>query len=191
MDGTGLMAQATDTQLIQACLGGDGRAWESLLERYERLIYSIPRRYGMSEADAAEVFQNVCIALLEQLSRLRDHARLGAWLVTTTRRECWRQWRQRDSAEPLSQNGPIVPAQASDAPPEDVVAEYEEYTRVRLAVERLAEGCRDLLWLLYYDQEQPSYQDIAARLHISVGSIGPTRARCLAKLRVALTEGSA
>lgn len=183
-----MMLQASDAHLIRACLRGDGRAWESLLERYERLIYSIPRRYGMSEHDAAEVFQNVCITLLEQLDRLRDHEKLGAWLVTTTRRECWRQWRK---AEPTMQDGPVTSPAAPDESPEEVVAEYEEYTRVRAALERLADGCRNLLWLLYYDPEQPSYADIANRLHIPVGSIGPTRARCLEKLRLALEEGKA
>src|SRR3990172_8770825 len=98
------MVQVSDSHLIQACLRGDEHAWESLLERYERLIYSIPRRYGMAEHDAAEVFQNVCITLLGQLDRLRDHEKLGAWLVTTTRRECWRQWRQD---QPVAQNGKV------------------------------------------------------------------------------------
>lgn len=182
------MDQVSDAQLIQVCLRGDERAWEALLERYERLIYSIPRRYGMSEHDAAEVFQNVCITLLEQLERLRHHEKLGAWLVTTTRRECWRQWRQ---AEPVVQDGPLTPPPAPEASPEEVVAEYEEYMRVRSALERLAEGCRKLLWHLYYDPAQPSYADIARRLNLPLGSIGPTRARCLEKLRLVLEESGA
>lgn len=182
------MGQVSDAQLIQACLRGDERAWEALLERYERLIYSIPRRYGMSEHEAAEVFQNVCITLLEQLERLRHYEKLGAWLVTTTRRECWRQWRQSKASDPATQDDPFTPPTAPEASPEEVVAEYEEHMRVRRALERLAEGCRKLLWHLYYDPAQPSYADIARRLNLPLGSIGPTRARCLEKLRLVLEE---
>lgn len=186
-----MRTEVPDAALIRACLRGDGHAWENLIERYERLIYSIPRRYGMSEADAAEVFQNVCITLLKQLDQLRDYEKLGAWLVTTTRRECWRQWRQ---AEPMAQPQRTAhddwnePAVTQEPSPEEVVAEYEEYRRVRAALERLAEGCRNLLWHLYYDPTRPSYADIARRLHLPVGSIGPTRARCLEKLRLELEE---
>ncbi len=179
------MGQDSDAQLIQACLRGDEHAWEALLERYERLIYSIPRRYGMSEDEAAEVFQNVCITLLEQLERLRHHEKLGAWLVTTTRRECWQQWRR---TQPVAQDGPPASLAVPDISPEEVVAEYEEYMHVRSALERLAEGCRKLLWHLYYDPAQPSYADIARRLNLPLGSIGPTRARCLEKLRLVLKE---
>src|SRR5512140_2443342 len=83
-----------DPTLIEACLKGSSQAWEVLLVRYQRLIYSIPLRYGLPEHDANDVFQNVSLLLWENLSRVRDRARLGAWLVITTRRECWRMMRQ-------------------------------------------------------------------------------------------------
>src|SRR5512135_287467 len=85
----------SDPQLIEVCLEGDGAAWETLLVRYQRLIYSIPLRYGLPEHDANDVFQNVSLLLWENLGHIRDRARLGAWLVITTRRECWRMMRQR------------------------------------------------------------------------------------------------
>src|SRR5512140_2437566 len=84
-----------DPTLIEACLKGSSQAWEVLLVRYQRLIYSIPLRYGLPEHDANDVFQNVSVLLWENLERIRDRARLGAWLVITTRRECWRMMRQR------------------------------------------------------------------------------------------------
>ena len=82
-----------DTELVEACLQGEGQAWEALLVRYQRLIYSIPLRYGLSEHDANDIFQNVCVLLWENLKKIRDRERLGAWLVITTRRECWRMLR--------------------------------------------------------------------------------------------------
>jgi DNA-directed RNA polymerase specialized sigma24 family protein len=84
-----------DPELIEACLNGKDQAWEALLTRFQRLIYSIPFRYGLLEHDANDVFQNVSLLLLENLHTLRDRQRLGAWLVITTRRECWRLARQR------------------------------------------------------------------------------------------------
>ncbi len=82
-------ATLPDPDLIEACLNGKSQAWEALLVRYQRLIYSIPLRYGLTEHDANDIFQNVSLSLLENLSQLRDRERLGAWLVITTRRECW------------------------------------------------------------------------------------------------------
>src|SRR5512138_1680814 len=89
------LALLPDPELIEACLKGSGQAWEILLVRYQRLIYSIPLRYGLPEHDANDVFQNVSLLLWENLGRVRDRGRLGAWLVITTRRECWRMMRQR------------------------------------------------------------------------------------------------
>ena len=79
-----------DPALVAACLAGDGRAWEAVVDRYGRLVYSIPRRAGLSEADADDVFQAVFVALLRALPGLRDQARLSSWLITTARRESWR-----------------------------------------------------------------------------------------------------
>src|SRR5512135_1601733 len=87
-------ALLSDPELIEACLKGSSQAWEVLLVRYQRLIYSIPLRYGLPEHDANDVFQNVSLLLWENLEHVRDRARLGAWLVITTRRECWRMMRQ-------------------------------------------------------------------------------------------------
>src|SRR5258705_5301984 len=92
-----------DAELIEVCLEGNGQAWETLIVRYQRLIYSIPLRYGLPEHDANDVFQNVSLLLWENLARIRDHARLGAWLVITTRRECWRMFRQHGRKD----DGPV------------------------------------------------------------------------------------
>src|SRR5215216_1087313 len=89
----------TDEALVSACRRGDEAAWETLVKRYQRLIYSIPRRAGLDESSSAEVFQNVFTILVESLGRIKKPDRIQAWLVTTARRETWRFARsQRESA---------------------------------------------------------------------------------------------
>ena len=80
----------SDTELIEACLAGDPRAWDVLTRRYARLVYSIPRRYGFSEADCEDVLQTVMASLFRRLDGLRDHDRLAAWLAVTAHRASWR-----------------------------------------------------------------------------------------------------
>lgn len=171
-----------DPELIEACLNGKSQAWETLIVRYQRLIYSIPVRYGLPEHDANDVFQNVSLLLLQNLSRLRDRQRLGAWLVITTRRECWRMLRQKEQI-PLNPGSTAAEA-AILAPPysEDELVALERQTLVRAAIELLDGPCRELLTLLFYTEPRPSYAAISRHLGIPEGSIGPTRARCLEKL---------
>lgn len=172
----------SDQTLIATCLKGDKAAWATLIHRYERLIYSIPIRYGFSESEAADVFQDVCLILLEKLNDLRDETRLASWLGTVTRRECWKAMRRRDAAsteDPI----PLLTAQpAHHDEPDALVAEWEAWQAVRHALSQLGERCRELLRRLYYTTPTPNYETIAAELNISVGSIGPTRARCLKKM---------
>lgn len=172
-----------DSELIESCLNGDSRAWEVLLVRYQRLIYSIPLRYGIQEHDANDIFQNVSILLLENLSRLRNRERLGAWLVITTRRECWRALRQRQDISLNSENASIPGEQiASPAHSEDDYLALERQAIIRSALGQLGLLCQKLLSLLFYQEPRPSYTQIARELSLSDGSVGPTRARCLEKL---------
>lgn len=148
--------------------------------RYQRLIYSIPMRYGMPEPDANDVFQNVSLLLWENLGHVRDHTRLGAWLVITTRRECWRTIRQRKTI-----GGDIdafeMNRSAGTLSEEEYMA-VERQSQVRSAIEYLEQPCRELLTLLFYVDPRPGYKEIARSLTLPEGSIGPTRARCLEKL---------
>ncbi|MCI0396483.1 MAG: sigma-70 family RNA polymerase sigma factor [Chloroflexi bacterium] len=175
----------TDTQLVVASQGGDQEACQALFLRYERLVYTIPLRYGLSPAEADDVFQFVWLLLLEHLPQLRDPGRVGGWLVTTARRECWNrrrgaEYRRTESVEPEQ-----IPEERwlEEATPEEVVARYRRDQALQEALRQLEPRCRELLQLLYYDPTTPSYADIARRLHISIGAIGPTRARCLEKVR--------
>jgi RNA polymerase sigma factor (sigma-70 family) len=175
-------AAIPNAELIEACLKGNSQAWEALLVRYQRLIYSIPLRYGLAMPDADDVFQNVSLLLLENLARLRDRQQLGAWLATTTRRECWRVLRQQHQVTLFSRardlDEQIPDGQRSD----EEFLELERQSIIRSAVGLLGVSCRSLLMLLFYTEPRPSYAEIARSLALPEGSIGPTRARCLAKL---------
>lgn len=175
-------ASLPDSELIEACLKKDSQAWEALLVRYQRLIYSIPLRYGLPEHDANDIFQNVSILLLENLASLRDRERLGAWLVITTRRECWRMFR-RAREVPLTAELVAVDAQSAGVlHSEDDFLALERQSVVRSAVGSLGAPCQQLLTMLFYAEPRPSYTDIAQSLALPEGSVGPTRARCLEKL---------
>jgi RNA polymerase sigma factor (sigma-70 family) len=185
--------EPTDEALIQACLRGESSAWETLVQRYQRLIYSIPLRAGLGEDLAAEVFQHVFATLVEQLPSIRHPDRIKAWLVTTAKRESWRISReQRESGASTSMpegtgNGGMDVVD-HDPLPDEIVERLEQQHAVRMAVNRLDERCRTLLLMLFYEADRPAYAEIAARLGTSPGSIGPTRARCLEKLRGMMLE---
>jgi RNA polymerase sigma factor (sigma-70 family) len=177
-----------DPELIEACLKGSGQAWEALLIRYQRLIYSIPLRYGLPEHDANDVFQNVSLLLWENLRYIRDRGRLGAWLVITTRRECWRMLRQRQQNTTALEGDALDKLLPTSPLSEDEFLAMEQQTQIRAAVETLDAPCRELLTLLFYTEPRPAYSEIAQKLTLPEGSIGPTRARCLEKLLKILEE---
>jgi RNA polymerase sigma factor (sigma-70 family) len=176
-----------DATLIRFCRAGDQEAWELLVRRYQRLIYTVPRRAGLNEELAAEVFQSVCIALFEHLDRIRQPDRLGAWLVTTARRETLRQLR-RERAVAVSFEEEVEIQQFADAGPlpDEQFERLERQLAIRQAMSTLDERSRTLLSMLFYESEPPAYAEIAARLGMPEGSVGPTRARCLQKLLRAL-----
>jgi RNA polymerase sigma factor (sigma-70 family) len=169
--------------LVQDCLAGDERAWGELVDRYGRLVYSIPRRMGLSAADADDVFQNVFLLLYRNLSTLRDRGRVSSWLITTTNRECWRLVRHSGRYVDLDDH------HADPAPlPEAEVTRLEREQAVRQGLRQLDDRCRELLAALFFDPAGPGYDLIAARLRMAVGSVGPTRARCFRKLETILLE---
>jgi RNA polymerase sigma factor (sigma-70 family) len=175
-------ASMPDSELIDACLKGTGQAWEALIVRYQRLIYSIPLRYGLTEHDANDIFQNVSLLLLENLARLRDRERLGAWLVITTRRECWRLFHQHRQVS-LDPETVYLDEQLFDSQrSEDDFLVLESQVLVRAALAQMDAPCQELLTKLFYTEPRPSYTEIARSLALPEGSIGPTRARCLDKL---------
>ena len=181
--------EETDHDLLLACRRGDETAWEVLIHRYQRLIYSIPRRSGLDEDESAEVFQEVFTTLFKKLDRIEEPDRLHAWLVTTARRKTWRfiasrkRFRQSPATENQSEAEEHLSTIPDNAPlPDEELLKLEEQHRVRTALASLDERCGKLLTMLFYEGEPRSYAEIAAALGTAEGSIGPTRARCLEKM---------
>ena len=177
----------TDLQLVLACRRGDQLAWETLVRRYQRLIYSIPLRAGLDEDHAAEIFQDVFTTLFEKLNDIEQPEKLHAWLVTTARRKTLHTLSRaivRRQSHVNTDEAPHVGMLMKDETPlpDEQLLILEEQHRIRMALSSLDERCRTLLEMLFYAAEPPSYADIATRLGVPEGSIGPTRARCLAKL---------
>jgi RNA polymerase sigma factor (sigma-70 family) len=173
-----------DPELIALCLKGDPQAWESLILRYRRLIYSIPVRFSFTAADCSDVFQAVCLRLIEHLGDLKDDTKVSSWLITTTTRQCIhvRAQKHRETSTDDEFDEPVDPADTV----ETIRIQSQEQQGVRDAVELLPERCRRLVEMLYFDIKSPTYEAIAQTMEMPVASVGPTRARCLEKLRTLL-----
>lgn len=180
---SGLTRRVTrgDAELVAACIGGDRGAWEEMIDRYGRLVWSVARRYGLTETDAEEVFQNVFVIVHRKLAGLREPGRLAGWLVRTTHRECYRVGASRWSASDSDPEDQVAPG-------EEEVASWERQQLVRDALRQLGGTCERLLAALFLAPGQPNYRAIADQLGMQIGSIGPTRARCFAKLEKILEE---
>jgi len=174
-----------DPELVSLCLKGDSLAWEALIARYRRLIYSIPVRWGFMGADCSDVFQAVCLGLIEHLGELKDGTRVSAWLITTTTRQCIRV-RAQKHRDASSTDDDFEEPEDPGENIEVIRLKTQEQQSVRDAVEMLPERCRQLMERLYFDSNNPSYESIAQTMQMPVASIGPTRARCLEKLRILL-----
>lgn len=179
-----------DALLVSRCLRGDGAAWAALVQRYQRLVYAIVTRVGLDEHGAADVFQTVFARLIQHLPRIAEPDRLQAWIVTTTKREALLQRKrgQRTVSMTLADETHDEASEwelADESPiAEEALSELQQLNQLRTALDRLDARCRELLLLLFREEDDKlSYEDIACQLGTSVGSIGPTRSRCLDKLR--------
>jgi RNA polymerase sigma factor (sigma-70 family) len=187
-----LISRNTDEALVRACRKGDARAWRRLVKKYERLVYSIPLSYGLSHDDAADITQITFTVLSESLDSVRDESRLTAWLATVAKRHTWRLL-DRNRLESASEHLDDVELAENTAllcnSDADSIEYWELIEWLDAGLSKMKKPCRDLLLALYFHPEQPSYAQIAASLGVAVGSIGPTRARCLQSLRKMLEEG--
>lgn len=174
----------TDQDLIQACRAGHAHAWERLLDKYERLVFSISLNYGLTTEDAADITQITFTILLQNLDTLPDGIRLTPWLATVARRHTWRLL-ARDRREAVNPEEDLAGNETVGGILDDSERwELAEWLNYGLSL--LDERCRQLLLALYFDAEQPSYGQVADHLKMPVGSIGPTRARCLEHMRQSL-----
>lgn len=183
------MGARTTGDLIRAAAAGAQDAWDEIVQRYGGLVWAVVRSHRLDPADAADVFQTTWLRLVEQVHKIRDPDRLGGWLATTARRECLRLLRSRQREIPDEEiAGPgSDPAAADETSPETLLLTQETRAELELAFARLPARCQDLLRILVATPEL-SYTDISRALDIPVGSIGPTRGRCLQHLRRLLTE---
>jgi RNA polymerase sigma factor (sigma-70 family) len=169
--------------LVMRARDGDQQAWDALVGRYAPLIWSICRRYQLVSAGAEDVAQAVWLRLVGQLDKIRDPAAIAGWLATATRRECCRALRaaRRPPATGPELNAEAIPDEQAQTAEQQLLA-AERRAALREALAHLTPCCQQLLAILTADPPVP-YAEISARLGIPVGSIGPTRGRCLDKLR--------
>jgi RNA polymerase sigma factor (sigma-70 family) len=176
---------ATATLLARAAQG-DQRAWNELVDEHSRLLWSVARSFRLDAADANDVVQTTWLRLLEHLDRIEDPTRLIGWLVTTARREAMRVLRRAGRERPVIED--TVLDRPDDGPPVDSRLLQDERNRALWhAFGRLNERCRQLLRVAVTHPQ--AYDEISEALGMPIGSIGPTRRRCLTQLR-ALLEGT-
>ena len=180
------LAELGDQELIALCLEQDAQAWEILLRRHQRLVTSIGFKFRLPPEDIVDVFQAVSLILFEQLPRLRDVRKLSSWFITVAVRECWKL--RQHAGHTMTIDDPdwnrIVNMKSLGNP--TIEGEFllmEKQQHVHTAIDQLPVPCRGLLNKLFYSKEPASYEEISRVLGMPVASIGPTRGRCLAKLR--------
>jgi RNA polymerase sigma factor (sigma-70 family) len=177
-----------DEWLVQGCLQGEQKAWEELIDKYKRLIFSIPIKYGASPEDAADVFQAVCIEVLNSLPQLKSAQSLRSWLITVTIRQSYRWKRRQAHHVELDAMEPDAAESIASTTYADALAQLEQEQIVREVVSQLTPRHRELVRLLFFEQPALPYAEVARRLGLATGSIGFIRGRCLEKLRKALVE---
>jgi RNA polymerase sigma factor (sigma-70 family) len=178
----GMGGQATAAALVTRAVEGDPVAWVAIVDRYAPLVWSICSRFQLSNSDREDVAQKVWLLLVEQLGKLREPAALPGWLAITTHRECLRVVTAARKRERLGAGLDDALQFADDTMIEEEILTAERRTALRAAFAELPPHCQQLLALLTSDPPY-SYAEISEHLGIPVGSIGPQRARCLARLR--------
>ncbi|MCU1382501.1 MAG: polymerase, sigma-24 subunit, subfamily [Acidobacteria bacterium] len=173
----------SDERLVRACLNGDDDAWAALIDRYRRLIYSIPVRYGASPEDAADIFQLVCLELFAHLRELRAAGALRGWIATVATHQSfhWKQKHRRRTDRELT-NIDVDDLQIEPAAAADVVDAAVHEQMLKEAAARLSPRCQEMIQLLFYTDPPLPYKEVARRLGLAVGSIGFIRGRCLQHL---------
>ncbi len=166
--------------LVEGAARSEPAAWNALFERHDKMIASIARSHGLSDADVADVSQTVWLRLLEHIDRIREPERVGSWLATTTRNECMRIWRQRGRVTLLS-DPDLLELMVDECEAEPPVETHDRDRQLRSAVATLPTHQQAILGRLMSDPA-PSYLQVANDLDIPVGSIGPNRQRCLRTL---------
>lgn len=172
--------------LVHAAADGDQNAWDTIVLQFQGLVWATVRSYRLGDAESGDVVQTCWLRLVENLGRLREPERLGGWLATTARRECLRCLRTAGRSIPVDDDA-VFDRAAPDTGPQIDAELLREERDIGLwrAFSRISERCQRLLRILSADPP-PSYEDVSETLEMPIGSIGPTRQRCLDRLRVEL-----
>ena len=172
--------------LVRRAASGDRTAWEGLVDQYSRLLWAITRDFKLAESDAADVVQGTWLRLLEHIDRIDYPERIGSWLATTARHECLRHLAARKRVMPIEDDHEAFTSAVGHQPDVDERLLAEERAQaVRVALSTLPSRSQRLLELLMADPPV-SYTEISDQLGLPIGSIGPTRGRCLERLRLVL-----
>jgi RNA polymerase sigma factor (sigma-70 family) len=164
-------------EVLARAVGGDEAAWRELVARYQRLVYATIWAFRIPAPDAEDVFQETFLRLHRHALRLNEPRALTRWIIVTTRHLCLDHLAQQRSRERL-----VAAYEPEVAAEQEIVLYVERAQEVRDAFAELQPRCRELLGLLYFEQERPDYRAAAERLNMPIGSVGPTRARCLEQL---------
>jgi RNA polymerase sigma factor (sigma-70 family) len=168
--------------VVRAAAGGDEAAWGWLVDRFGGLVWAIARAHRFNDTDAADVAQTTWLRLIEHLDRIRDPERVGAWIATTARRECLRTLRGSSRQVPVGDDELLEVDDPHAPTPDTRLVDAERHAALWRAINTLPTRCRQLLRVLLADPP-PSYEEVSAALDMPIGSIGPTRGRCLERLR--------
>jgi RNA polymerase sigma factor (sigma-70 family) len=169
----------SDDDLVRECIKGNEEAWSTLIDKYKNLIFSIPVKYGFRTHDADEVFQEVCLALLTELPRLRKPQALAAWLIQATSHRCFHRKREQGRYVAAEPDETVSSTPAA----EDILCEVEREQMLREALLELPPRCLDLVRMLFFQEPSTPYEQVAKNLNVAKGSIGFIRMRCLERLR--------
>jgi RNA polymerase sigma factor (sigma-70 family) len=176
-----------DRHLVTQCLAGSEEAWSLLIDKYKSLIYSIPIKYGLPAADAADVFQATCLELLARLPELREPRALPKWLLQVAHHQCWK-WKHQQQKTLSRDSTPDLPEPETPAIAESLVQQTHEEQTLREAMASLEAKCRRLIELLFFETPSRPYAEVAQALGLAVGTIGSARQRCIDKLRDKLQD---
>ncbi|MGI8787581.1 MAG: RNA polymerase sigma factor [Pyrinomonadaceae bacterium] len=178
--------EKSDAELIKRCRRGDESAWNELVDRYQRLIITIPRRAGLSEEQAADILQEVFLTLFEKLDNIEQPEKIRSWIVTTAKFKTWSAARGAKSFYSPASDEEMEAEMANlpdDAPLADArLVELEEQHLIRTALKKLEERCQTILSMIYLRDAAASYAEVAKEIGVGETSISPLRARCLKKL---------
>jgi len=180
------LAHRPDEWLVKECLNGNEDAWNAILDKYQKLIYSVPIRYGLSVVDAGDIYQQVCVDILESLKHLREPRSLAAWLIRIASHRCL-QWAGRERRfqsfdfEAMADSGPVTLET-----PDTVFHDLVRGQALHEAMAEIPARCQELIRMLFFEMPVIPYEQVARKLGIAKGSIGFIRMRCLSRLRTKL-----